>query len=278
MKISIAVPSFNYGRYLGDCLESIRAQTHQDFEVMIADGGSSDGSIAVIQEFCAKDPRFRLVSRHDEGQADAVNKALKHASGDVFCFLNADDLYISETALATVVAAFSDTPEVDVVTMGGWFVDSEGVRIRPVRYRYHPLDSMKLMKYRTIVLQPATFWKRRVFETIGFDPALHYAFDVFFFYRAWLECPWREIDVAVAGYRWHGENKSATISEDRIRELAALERYKFGATHWRGAYLDWIAALVGLLNRSQLGRLVNQLVRMLVNGMAYASVYRIPSI
>jgi glycosyltransferase involved in cell wall biosynthesis len=278
MKISIAVPSFNYCRYLGDCLESIRTQTHQDFEVLIADGGSSDGSLVVIEEFCAKDPRFRLVSRHDEGQADAVNKALKHASGDVFCFLNADDLYISENALATVVASFSEPPEADVVTMGGWFVDSDGVRIRPVRYRYHPLDSMKLMKYRTIVLQPATFWKRRVSDQIKFDPAFHYAFDVLFFYRAWLEFAWREEDVAIAGYRWHGENKSATISEDRIRELAALERYKFGATHWRGAYLEWVATLVGTLNRSRPGKLANKLVRILVNGMAYASVYRMPGI
>ena len=278
MKISIAVPSFNYCRYLGDCLESIRAQSHRDIEVLIADGGSSDGSLAVIEEFCAEDPRFRLVSRHDEGQADAVNKALKHASGDVLCFLNADDLYISNTALAAVVEAFSDTPDVDVVTMGGWFVDSDGVRIRPVRYRYHPLDSMKLMKYRTAVLQPATFWKSRISDRIEFDAALHYAFDVFFFYTAWLQFKWRELDLPIAGYRWHGENKSANISEKRIRELAALERYKFGVTHWRGAYLEWVATLVEMLNRSRVGRLGNKLVRVLVNGIAYASVYRMPGI
>jgi glycosyltransferase involved in cell wall biosynthesis len=278
MKISIAVPSFNYGRYLGDCLESIRTQSHRNFEVLLADGGSSDGSLAVIEAFCAKDPRFRLVSRHDEGQADAVNKALKHASGDVFCFLNADDLYISENAFAAVVAAFSETLEVDVVTMGGWFVDSDGVRIRPVRYRYHPLDSMKLMKYRTAVLQPATFWKNRVSNQIEFDATLHYAFDVFFFYAAWMQFKWRELDLPIAGYRWHGENKSACISEKRIRELAALERYKFGVTHWRGAYLDQIANLVEMLNQSRPGRRANQFIRLLVNGIAYAFAYRVPSI
>jgi glycosyltransferase involved in cell wall biosynthesis len=278
MKISIAVPSFNYCRYLGDCLESIRTQSHRDIEVLIADGGSSDGSLAVIEEFCAKDSRFRLVSRFDEGQADAIGKALKQATGDILCFLNADDLYISDSALATVVEAFSDTPELDVLTMGGWFVDSEGRRLRPVRYRYHPLDSLKLMKYRTIVLQPATFWRDRVFDRISFDPTFHFAFDVLFFYRAWLEFNWREIDVAVAGYRWHGENKSAHISRERIQELAALERFKFGETHWRGAYLELVARLVGILNRSATGRFANKCIRVVVNGLAYVSVYRLPSI
>jgi glycosyltransferase involved in cell wall biosynthesis len=90
MKISIAVPSYNYGQFLLACLDSIKMQQHADYEVLIADGGSDDGSVEIIERYCASDPRFRFVSREDQGQADAIRRAFSHASGDILCFLNAD--------------------------------------------------------------------------------------------------------------------------------------------------------------------------------------------
>lgn len=278
MKVSVAVPSFNYGCYIGACLESIRTQDHPDFEVLIADGGSRDESMAIIDRFCGADSRFRLVSRTDAGQSDAVQKALSLSDGDIQCFLNADDCYISATVFSRVVEVFRTRPEIDVVTLQGWFVDEQGRRIRKVRYRYHPLDSMKLMKQRTIVLQPATFWRRRVWENCGFRREFHFAFDVAFFYEAYLHYSWLELPDEVAGYRWHGANKSAQISSARIAELAELERLKYGARSWRGGYLDEVARVVRTMDRLPAGAILKRGVRLLVNGLAFLSVYRLPGI
>ena len=106
MKISIVVPSYNYARFIAACLGSIRQQTHQDFEVLIADGGSNDGSLEIIDQFCATDARFRLVSTSDEGQADAIYKAFAHATGDLLCFLNSDDCYLASDVLSHVIETF----------------------------------------------------------------------------------------------------------------------------------------------------------------------------
>ena len=85
MKISIAVPSYNYARYLRACLESIQQQDYEGFEVLIADGGSSDGSLEIINKFCDEDSRFKLVSTSDKGQADSIYKSFEYADGDVLC-------------------------------------------------------------------------------------------------------------------------------------------------------------------------------------------------
>ena len=77
MKISIAVPSFNYGLFIDKCLNSIISQHYINFEVLIADGGSTDRSLEIINYYCNIDNRFRLVSNFDNGQADAINKTMQ---------------------------------------------------------------------------------------------------------------------------------------------------------------------------------------------------------
>lgn len=273
MKVSIAVPSFNYRRYLPACLDSLAAQTHSDIEVLIADGGSNDGSVAFIEEYCDRDKRFSLVSRQDEGQADAVNKAFSHATGEIFCFLNADDLFIRDDVIERVVKALSEDPELGLVSFGGVYVDAAGEVIRPVRLRYHPMDSMAWMKYRTAVLQPGTFWRADVWRKHPFDVHFHYVFDVEFFWHAFQCYSWKEYDLPVAGYRLHGDNKSMTVRVDRIRELANFERIKYGSRSLRAYYLDWIAWIA-----DQSGINTRRAIRFVVNSLSYLTCYRLPGI
>ena len=162
MKISIAVPSYNYGRFLKTCLDSIYIQDYRDYEVLIADGGSTDESIEIIENFCNLDKRFKLASTSDKGQSDAIIKVFSDSTGDVFCFLNADDCFICKDALSSVINAFINYPEISIVSFSGYYINAEGHYIKPVRLRYHPLDNVSLMKYRSAVLQPATFWKKIV--------------------------------------------------------------------------------------------------------------------
>lgn len=273
MKVSIAVPSLNYGRFLPACLDSCASQTHRNIEVLIADGGSSDQSIDIIERYCVKDERFRFVSRTDHGQADAINRALQQATGEIVCYLNADDLYIRNDVIAQVVTIFEADTDLGLLSMGGEYVDAAGKTIRSVRLRYHPLDSSRWMKWRTAVLQPATFWRASISKEHQFSKRFHYVFDVEFFWYAYERYRWREVPMPAAGYRLHGANKSTSIREDRIRELAEMERIKFGEQSFRARYLEGIACVVA--HTGQTGR---RAIYNFVNSLSFFSCYSLPGI
>jgi glycosyltransferase involved in cell wall biosynthesis len=279
MKISIAVPSYNYVQYIDACLSSIRDQDYVDFEVLIADGGSNDGSLEIIQQYCAEDSRFHLVSQEDSGQADAIQKAFNHASGVFFCFLNADDCYLCDDALSCVVQAFSDNTQAGLVSFGGYYLNAEGEKIKLINYRYHPFDSFQLMKYRTAVLQPATFWRREVYVASEWPIEFNFVFDVVFFYAAYQKFSWIELSKPVAGYRLHGDNKSMSVKSVRIMELAEFEKIKFGQYSIRACYLILIGKLIKVLeNFGSIGSKLSKIIYLVTNGLAYISCYRLPSI
>jgi glycosyltransferase involved in cell wall biosynthesis len=279
MKISIAVPSYNYAQYLRQCLESIKKQDFSNFEVLIADGGSSDDSLDIIKKFCDDDARFRLVSIVDDGQADSICKAFSQATGDVLCFLNADDVFLCSDVLSQVVDTFSKYKGIDVVSFGGYYIDANGKYLKPVKLRYHPLDSAGWMRYRTAVLQPATFWQKRVQDCTSIDAKYHYVFDVVFFYQIFTKFSWLELNNPIVGHRLHGVNKSLQINHERIMELAQFERLKFGRYSCRAAYLLFIAVIVyGLDKIPFFNKALKKIVYCFVNSLSFISFYRIPSI
>ena len=279
MKISIAVPSYNYGRFLKLCLESIYMQDYSDYEVLIADGGSTDDSIEIIENFCLLDERFKFVSASDKGQSDGIIKVFSHATGDVFCFLNADDCFICKDALRSVISAFNNYPEVSIMSFNGYYINAEGRYIKPVHLRYHPLDNVGLMKYRSAVLQPATFWKRIVQQKVPMLANSHYVFDAMFFYQAYCNFSWVELSKPLAGHRLHEENKSLQINFDRINELAKFEAVKFGTYSFRSIYLNIVSYVVFVFDKIPLvGWLLNRVVYVIINSISFLTYYRLPSI
>lgn len=279
MKVSIAVPSYNYGQFIEACLNSIRQQDYENFEVLIADGGSTDDTLEVIERYCSEDSRFRLVSTEDQGQADAIRKAFSHADGDLFCFLNADDCYVSTSVFSDAVENFRRHPDVSLLSFGGYYIDETGKWIKAVNLRYHPLDGFHLMRYRTAVLQPATFWLRKVHEAIEWPAQFHFVFDVVFFYRAFEQFSWLELPEPVAGYRLHGSNKSLTIRPERVDELVRFEAIKFSENSYRTRYLHAVSVLIHQCEKlGSLAGLAKRSIYLLVNGLAFITIYRLPSI
>ena len=279
MKISIAVPSYNYGRFLKSCLESIQMQDYSNYEVLIADGGSTDDSIEIIENFCLLDERFKFVSTSDKGQSDGIIKAFSDATGDVFCFLNADDCFICKDALSSVISAFNNYPEMSIINFNGYYLNADGCYIKPVHLRYHPLDNVGLMKYRSAVLQPATFWKRIVQQKIPMLANSHYVFDALFFYQAYCNFSWIELSKPIAGHRLHKKNKSLQINFDRINELAKFEAVKFGTNSFRSIYLHIVSYVVFVFGKiPALGWLLNRVVYIFINSISFLSYYRLPSI
>ncbi|HET8541887.1 MAG TPA: glycosyltransferase family 2 protein, partial [Anaeromyxobacter sp.] len=220
--VSIVTPSFNYAAFLPACVASVRAQHYARIEHLVQDGGSTDGTAELLARLAAEAPLDYRVER-DAGQADAINRGFVRARGEILAWLNADDFYLGPDVVAEAVEALAD-PAVDVVTAGGRYVDASGA---PQGDIAAPHDLARTLRYFDPVLQPATFWKRRVHRPARTD--CHFTFD------------WRLfLDMAAAGarfdvrdrqwaaYRMHGVNKTAADPARRRLEIADVLREQFG--------------------------------------------------
>src|SRR3989304_8129508 len=109
-KISIVIPSFNKKDYIGFTLQSIIDQEYPNLEVIVRDGGSTDGTLEIIKKYAKKYPKvISWEVKKNEGQLGAINQGLTTATGDILTFLNADDVY-QDAALRTVGEYFAKAP------------------------------------------------------------------------------------------------------------------------------------------------------------------------
>ncbi|MBL7714995.1 MAG: glycosyltransferase family 2 protein [Bdellovibrionales bacterium] len=95
MKVSIITPCYNAERFIRETIESVRAQTHRDWEMLITDDCSKDSSAKIVEEIAAQDPRVILIrSAKNGGPAEARNQSLRQATGQMVAFLDSDDLWV----------------------------------------------------------------------------------------------------------------------------------------------------------------------------------------
>ena len=225
--ISIVVPSFNQAGYLYELLASVREQQGCDLELLIVDGGSIDGSVEVIREFESQIAWW--VSEKDAGQTDAINKGLKRSTGDVWAYVNSDDL-LEPGALEFVARFFTEHPDADWLS-GGCRVFGEGVKewfLNPVGIsnRREVLTPWNRPHPFVFPQSGACFMRRSVIDKIGyFDPSYHYSMDMEYYTRAALKGNLTQniTDQCLAAWRWHPEAKSFqkgiayAFREDEIR-------------------------------------------------------------
>ncbi len=171
MTISVVTPSLNQGRYIEECIVSVRAQLGPDAEHIVIDGGSTDGTVEILGKY----PHLRWVSEPDRGQADALNKGFKMATGEIVGWLNADDAYL-ESTLAVVRRFFCAHPEVILAYGYVYVVDS---RSRRIRKRYSPdFDFGLMVRNGECYAQPTFFFRRSIVEVVGYlDPTHRWGMD-----------------------------------------------------------------------------------------------------
>jgi glycosyltransferase involved in cell wall biosynthesis len=192
MKISIVTLSFNQGRFLETAIRSVVEQQDVDLDYIVVDPGSTDDSREVIERY--RDRISQVVLERDDGPADGLNKGFSRAKGDLYGFLNADDV-LKPGALAEVVQTFKALPEADVISGHGHLIDAEG---HPIRRMYS--DRFSLWGYLhggVVLLQQSTFFRKQAFDLAGgFNADNRTCWDG----ELWL-------DMALAGKRFQRVNK-----------------------------------------------------------------------
>jgi glycosyltransferase involved in cell wall biosynthesis len=163
VKISVITVVYNGAATVEDTILSVAAQTYPDVEHIVIDGGSTDGTVPIIEKH--RDKLARVVSEPDQGIYDAMNKGIACATGDVVGTLNSDDVYADDRVLATVAEAFAD-PELDACYGDLVYVDRERTD-RVVRYWTSRPYVPGLFERGWMPAHPTFYVRRRVYERYG---------------------------------------------------------------------------------------------------------------
>lgn len=215
--VSILTPSFNQAQWLTDNLRSVATQTYPHIEHVVMDGGSTDGTVALL-EAAGESVVWR--SEPDKGQADAINKAFAASTGEIVGWINSDDAYFDTGVVADVVAFFDAHPDVDVAYGHCVQTTEDGAFIQIL---WAPPFDAELLKVADFITQPGIFLRRRVLSEPMLDESFHFALD----YELWLRLLSRgarfaRIDRIVGIDRHQPERKSLTLLDVHAADTQRL--------------------------------------------------------
>lgn len=165
MKFSIIMPTIDNGDALRRAIESVVAQSHPDFELIVVDGGSTDGSLEYVQAMSTKHPgKIKCISEPRTGVYSALNKGIAAATGDVVGTLHGNDLYMSPQLLSLVAAEFEADGSLPFVYGDVHFFAPSG---RCVRVYRGPADPVRALRRGIAPPHPSLFIRRDVLQRVG---------------------------------------------------------------------------------------------------------------
>ncbi len=224
LKLTIITPSFNQAPYIEQTIRSVLVQDHPCVEHIVIDGGSTDRTVDVLKKY----PHLQWVSEKDRGQADALNKGLAKASGDIIGWINSDDYY-EHQVFGSIAKCFED-PDVMWVTGHLTFLWDQTGEL--VAKKSPPISYARLLNNPDIVRQPATFFRKSFIEQAGgWSSCFFMAMDFDLWVRlAKISSP-RMIDKNLAYFRIHAMQKTSHMNTLRQKReiLTILHREH---AHW----------------------------------------------
>ena len=250
-RFSIVTPSFNQGRYIAETIASVMAQNYANVEHIIIDGGSTDGTLEILERY----PHLMVISEPDRGQADAINKGFRLASGDIVAFLNSDDTLLPG-ALHRVSKEIAPQQGRHIVMGRCRFVDENGCFFgieHPSHFESHK-RLLQIWKGHMIP-QPAVFWAREVWENCGpmkddlDSPWIDYDLFCRFSQKYAFHC----INQILATYRLHTESKTGSLYDPKRLEDSIRISRRYWGKPWSMIYWQ-LAISLALYRINRTGR------------------------
>lgn len=205
LSFSIVVPSFNQVRFIRHTLDSILDQDYRPLQVIVVDGASQDGTQQILQEYSARHPEVKWISEPDEGPADAVNKGLRRANGDIIGIQSSDDIYYPG-AFETAAEVFRAQPDCGLIYGDIAGIDEQGELLYVRRY---PDFSWEAYFARSMTLQQGSiFFRRSLAEEVGGWDRRYYSCDIEYWLRLIFRTRPSHISRVLSGWRRHGATRT----------------------------------------------------------------------
>lgn len=237
-QVSIVMPSFQQASFLEEAVRSVLGQHEVAVELIVMDPGSSDGSRALLLELQKEyGDSLKLYFVPDEGQADAIQRGMKLARGNVLAWLNSDDRLWPQSLKQAV--AYLDSPEPRWLYGRCGIIDDGGRAIyRPIVW-YKNLRGARFSIYKLLtedfIPQMATFWNRAIWDKVGgIDRDRHLDMDYDLFLKYALVAEPQVLSSYLADFRVHPEAKSSTRTFEAMDEAYATARHYASQLGWRG--------------------------------------------
>jgi cellulose synthase/poly-beta-1,6-N-acetylglucosamine synthase-like glycosyltransferase len=232
LRFSVVMPSYGHAHFIRRSLLSVLNQNHPGTELIVIDGGSQDGALAILEEHAAELAYWH--SRPDRGQSDALNQGFRHATGDIFGWLNSDDVYLPG-AFAHVERLFLERPDAQVV-YGDWYTIDVQDRITE-RFLSMSCSRRRLITEGFFCNAQAMFWRRALHEQLGdFDLRLHYTMDYDLMLRMTSKAPARAFlrtPRPLGCFRMHAGQKTGGWTEKVAQEHRLIAQS--AGTSWKYA-------------------------------------------
>ena len=253
-RITIVTPSFNQAKYLPETIESILSQDYPNLEYIVIDGGSTDGSVDIIKKYESRLSYW--VSEKDNGQSDAIMKGFERSTGELFAWVNSDDV-LFPGCLHRIASTYIGQGQPDIIHSDVAYLNSEGRIIRFVRT---PAQNLFLCSRGVWYAQaPAVFFKSRLFrQTGGLNRNYHLSMD----FDIWVRMMKAGALAAhvphyLGGFRWHKSSKTVQFSEQSENpdnpEAAEICRLQLpGLTRSQRIFWQYILKVYRLLNLNYL--------------------------
>jgi glycosyltransferase involved in cell wall biosynthesis len=230
-KIALVTPSFNQGVFLERTILSVLEQRYPQLEYVIQDGGSTDATPAILEQY--RPQLTHVESRTDHGQAYAINAGFRRTTGEIMAWLNADDLFLPG-ALAAVAGFFHTHPEIDVVYGQRICIDLHDQEIG----RWLVLEGAeRMLPWANYLPQETIFWRRRIWERVGgmVDESYHFAMDWELFLRFYrCGATFARMPVFLGAFRVHPAQKTSHHEQLGIVERQRLQQNDHGRP------IDWL--------------------------------------
>lgn len=251
--ISIVTPSYNQGGFIEETIQSVLRQEGNFYiDYIIIDGASSDNSTIIIKKYesilrenCRVSTyagldwyisdeknfrwhnclgiRYHWLSEKDSGQVEALKKGFRLACGDIYCWLNSDDIYIHPGVFQKVVDYFAEEPGIELLSGDGIYISKTGQQTGVHRVAKINLKELLFLDYH--ILQPSTFFSKTIYNEKHLDEQYICTFDAFFFiHHIKNGVMLKKVDDLFSAFRYYDEIKTIALREKRYREYLTIAR------------------------------------------------------